>query len=203
MNTPFSRAGFRAGSTTEQGTQLSLNAIEAAYLNSGIAAFPNLGNTCYINSTITCLSHTLEMTDIFLCATGFNGLVFSGEYTELLNITSSQCLSSLCNFFWGFMIAVFKQVMQEVWLQPSPPTKHGNTPSLISTPLESLKKNSYVRAVNLQTLKDVLGAKHSQFEGHRQNDAQEFLSYLVRDLHEEMEYSEKEIPNHVFTASLK
>jgi ubiquitin C-terminal hydrolase len=57
-----------------------LDTIEAAYLNSGIAAFPNLGNTCYMNSTMQCLSHTLEMTDIFLCGAEFDGLVCSGEY---------------------------------------------------------------------------------------------------------------------------
>jgi ubiquitin C-terminal hydrolase len=66
-------------STGERGTQLSLDVIEAAYLNSGIGVFHNLGNTCYMNSTIQCLSHTLEITDIFLCGTEFDGLMCSGE----------------------------------------------------------------------------------------------------------------------------
>ena len=44
--------------TKEQGTQFSLDDIELAYIKSGIAAIPNLGNTCYMNSTIQCLSST-------------------------------------------------------------------------------------------------------------------------------------------------
>ena len=80
--------------TKEQGTQFSLDDIELAYLNSGFAVIPNMlssptcssvygglsANTCYMNSIIQCLSHTLEMTDIFLCSSEDAGLVSSGEF---------------------------------------------------------------------------------------------------------------------------
>ena len=36
------------------------------YNNKGLSGIVNLGNTCYINSAIQCLSHTLELTDFFL-----------------------------------------------------------------------------------------------------------------------------------------
>lgn len=75
---PLPSTSVATSTKEERGTQLSLDAIEAAYLNSGIAGLPNFGNTCYMNSTIQCLSHTLEMTDIFLCSIEDTGLVFSG-----------------------------------------------------------------------------------------------------------------------------
>ena len=36
------------------------------YNDKGLSGIVNLGNTCYINSAIQCLSHTLELTDFFL-----------------------------------------------------------------------------------------------------------------------------------------
>ena len=36
------------------------------YNNKGLSGIVNLGNSCYINSAIQCLSHTLELTDFFL-----------------------------------------------------------------------------------------------------------------------------------------
>ena len=36
------------------------------YNGKGLSGIVNLGNTCYINSAIQCLSHTLELTDFFL-----------------------------------------------------------------------------------------------------------------------------------------
>lgn len=77
--------------------------------------------------------------------------------------------------------------MREVWFQTDPSAK-----SVITIPLESLEsKNSAVKVIGLDTFKQVLGAKHSLYRGHKQNDAQEFLRHLIGDLHEEMETQER------------
>ena len=39
---------------------------EAAYFSGGIVGLRNPGNNCYMNCIVQCLSHTLELTDIFL-----------------------------------------------------------------------------------------------------------------------------------------
>jgi ubiquitin C-terminal hydrolase len=93
--------------------------------------------------------------------------------------------------------------MHEMWFQPSAPAKRP-TSSVIATPLEAIKKNSFVRAINLQTLKDVMGAKHPQFRGNLQNDAQEFLRHFISDLHEEMRISkEATFPEFVDTTGMR
>ncbi len=76
----------------ERATQLSLDKVEAAYLNGGIVGISNLGNTCYMNSIIQCLSHTLEMTDIFLSREFTVGTLCSGRGSQL-SIVLSVCLS--------------------------------------------------------------------------------------------------------------
>ena len=62
----------------EKATQLGLETVEAAYLHGGIMGVCNLGNSCYMNATIQCLSHTLEMTDIFLSRDFPLGTICSG-----------------------------------------------------------------------------------------------------------------------------
>ena len=72
-------AAVKKSCTCNGFTQLSLDALEAAYLNSGVVGLVNLGDTSYMNSVIQCLSHTLELTDIFLsCDKKFRGSVCTG-----------------------------------------------------------------------------------------------------------------------------
>ena len=76
--TPQSSTATTATSTCEKATQLGLEKVEAAYLHGGLMGISNLGNTCYMNAMIQCLSHTLEMTDIFLSRDFPLGTICSG-----------------------------------------------------------------------------------------------------------------------------
>ena len=75
-NLIFSFPGFKEGKPTDMGH------LEAAYCSGGITGLQNLGNTCYINCVMQCLSHTLELTDIFL-TNQFNSSLCSGMSAKL------------------------------------------------------------------------------------------------------------------------
>ena len=177
--------------TKEQGTQFSLDDIELAYIKSGIAAIPNLGNTCYMNSTIQCLSHTLEMTDIFLCSSEDTGLVSSGEFCE-------KEIKQLFRTYYIFFCSV-QYKKKEMWFQPDLLSSKNFTSSVIAFPLQALSENEcLVKSICLSTLKEVMAAKYPQFRGNQQNDAQEFL---IGDLHEEMRSKNRSPPEDVFIAT--
>ena len=75
---PRSSPATTAAPLYDKATQLGLDKVEAAYLHGGLIGISNLGNTCYMNAIIQCLSHTLEMTDIFLYKDFPLGTICSG-----------------------------------------------------------------------------------------------------------------------------
>lgn len=48
-----------------QRTQVSLG-LEGALTTGGMVGLPNIRNTSYMNTILQCLSHTVEMTQIYL-----------------------------------------------------------------------------------------------------------------------------------------
>lgn len=64
----FLLAGFHNTEKTiiDLHTQLFVDKYEHSYLHSGILGLKNICYSCFINSVLQCLSHTLEITDVFL-----------------------------------------------------------------------------------------------------------------------------------------
>ena len=110
----------------------------------GILGLINLGNTCYINSTLQCLSNTLDLTKYFLL-----------EYFRN-DINTGNKLGSNGN------IAInYYSLIKEMW--------QGNNSKINPTTfIDSIKKIK------------------KQFAGYKQQDAQEFLSVLLDQLHEDL-----------------
>ena len=67
------------------------------YINKGLSGIVNFGNTCYMNSAIQCLSHTLLLTDLFLSKKYLKKI--EGK-KEDLNINFSKNWYSLMNGLW-------------------------------------------------------------------------------------------------------
>lgn len=67
-------------------------------LNGGLVGLKNLGNTCYMNSAIQCLSHTRLLNDYFL----------SGRYVHDINMSNTDGLQ-------GKLALVYGDLMQSLW----------------------------------------------------------------------------------------
>jgi len=110
----------------------------------GICGLQNLGNTCFMNSSLQCLSHVNELTYYFL----------DNHFIKDLN--SYNRLGT-----GGKLAAAYAELMKELW--------HGT--------------DNYVSPWDI---KKIIAEKASQFSGYNQQDAAEFLSYLVDGLHEDL-----------------
>lgn len=110
----------------------------------GVVGLRNLGNTCFMNSSLQCLSATIPLTDYFL---GYN-------YRSEIN--AKNPLGS-----GGKLVNSFGSLIKAMWL--------GNS-----------------RTVKPQTFKIYLERFAPQFKGTHQHDAQEFLSFLLDGIHEDL-----------------
>ncbi|XP_063987640.1 ubiquitin carboxyl-terminal hydrolase 2-like isoform X2 [Diachasmimorpha longicaudata] len=110
----------------------------------GLNGLRNIGNTCFMNSVIQCLSNTRPLLEYLR----------NDQYLSDINITTSSMK--------GALIKSFAQVICELW------------------------EDSGERAVNTTALKSQIQRFAPRFMGYAQQDAQEFLRYLLEGLHEDV-----------------
>lgn len=111
----------------------------------GLTGLRNIGNTCFMNSVIQCLSNTRPLLEYLL-----------GDcHLSDINTTVSSMK--------GALIKAFSTVIQELW-----------------------RADSEDRAVNTTALKSQIQRFAPRFMGYCQQDAQEFLRYLLEGLHEDV-----------------
>jgi len=123
----------------------------------------NMGNTCFMNSTLQCLAHTENLRRYFL----------SGEYKKDLNRDNPLGTG-------GELATQFASLMVEMWSEPS---KRRN---VIGGDTQNWKySNLYSQAVYPRSFKNSLGTHAEQFMGYDQHDSQELATYLLDALHED------------------
>ncbi|XP_034952679.1 ubiquitin carboxyl-terminal hydrolase 2-like isoform X2 [Chelonus insularis] len=110
----------------------------------GLNGLRNIGNTCFMNSVIQCLSNTRPLLEYLL----------NDNYLADINVTTSSMK--------GALIKAFAQVIHELW------------------------GNSGDHVVNTISLKTQIQRFAPRFMGYSQQDAQEFLRYLLEGLHEDV-----------------
>nr|XP_019051247.1 hypothetical protein I302_01696 [Kwoniella bestiolae CBS 10118]OCF30177.1 hypothetical protein I302_01696 [Kwoniella bestiolae CBS 10118] len=110
----------------------------------GLTGLKNLGNTCYMNSTLQCLSATYPFTSFFL----------DGSYKRSINIYN-------------------------------PLGTKGNLANAFAELLKALWKEDYTFLSPVTFRKNIITFA-SQFSGTDQHDSQEFLSFVLDGLHEDL-----------------
>ncbi|XP_017888346.1 hyphally regulated cell wall protein 3-like isoform X2 [Ceratina calcarata] len=110
----------------------------------GLNGLRNIGNTCFMNSVIQCLSNTRPLLEYLL----------NEQYPADINTTTSSMK--------GALIKAFSQVIHELW-------EVGGD-----------------HVVNTTALKSQIQRFAPRFMGYSQQDAQEFLRYLLEGLHEDV-----------------
>ncbi|CAF3401063.1 unnamed protein product [Rotaria sp. Silwood1] len=122
----------------------SLYSLSKTYYTRGLCGLSNLGNTCFMNSALQCLSNVPALTDYFL----------HDEYRKHINRDNPLGMK-------GDVALAYGELIHEMW------SGTGNycAPS-------SLKKN--------------VARYAPQFSGFAQQDSQEFMSFLLDGLHEDL-----------------
>ncbi|XP_044260745.1 ubiquitin carboxyl-terminal hydrolase 21 isoform X1 [Tribolium madens] len=123
----------------------------------GLNGLKNIGNTCFMNSVIQCLSNTKTLLEYLL----------QDHYVNDINTTTSAMK--------GALIKAFAEVIKKLWSQEASD-----------------------RVVNTSSLKSQIQRFAPRFIGYAQQDAQEFLRYLLEGLHEDVNRV-KEKPKPILT----
>ncbi|KAL0105619.1 hypothetical protein PUN28_015844 [Cardiocondyla obscurior] len=138
------------GSPTNRSARNRLQALRDE--RCGLNGLRNIGNTCFMNSVIQCLSNTRPLLEYLL----------NEQYLTDINTTTSSMK--------GALIKAFSQVIHELW-------EVGGD-----------------HVVNTTALKSQIQRFAPRFMGYSQQDAQEFLRYLLEGLHEDVNRVTTKLP---------
>ena len=121
-----------------------LNIEKTEYSKLGVVGLTNLGNTCFMNSSLQCLSNCTELTNYFL----------SNAFLKHINKENPIGSKGLLATNYGVLI-------KNLW--------YGTQ-----------------RYYSPNSFKSAIGTFQKRFSGYQQHDTQEFLSYLLDGLHEDL-----------------
>ncbi|EGR32981.1 ubiquitin carboxyl-terminal hydrolase family protein, putative [Ichthyophthirius multifiliis] len=110
----------------------------------GICGLVNLGNTCFMNSALQCLSNTKILTQFF----------FNKTYKQEINHTNPLGTQ-------GKLAKKYSQLLKALWIKKS-------------------------KIFNPIGIKLVISDLQYMFSGNQQHDSQEFLSFILDGLHEDL-----------------
>ncbi|CAM2699554.1 unnamed protein product [Rotaria socialis] len=116
----------------------------------------NLGNTCYMNSALQCLAHAKPLTQFFLDDLVKD--VFDGD----------TCMDTGWNQFYtiGTMTGAYADLLRNLWLTE-----------------KNINPYSSFRPTHL---KEIIGVQAPRFATWDQQDAQEFMTFLLDEIHREL-----------------
>lgn len=125
---------------------------------------PNNSNTCYLNSSIQCLSHTPILRDYFT----------SNSYLHDINTTNPLGHE-------GRLAQAFAVLVHNLWKNH----ERGNG-SLTKNRITSSSIPLDAPALTPKSFKEAMGKFNESFAGNEQHDAQELLAFLLSGLSEDL-----------------
>ena len=138
---------------------------DAVETGDGVVGLYNMGNTCYLNSSIQCLSHTPIFRDYFT----------SKSYLNDINRTNPLGHE-------GRLAQVSAVLITSLWKRFNTQAIH--QPKRVTAPGSYAPVNA--PALTPKTFKESLGKFNEIFEGNEQHDAQELLAFLLGGLSEDL-----------------
>ncbi|CAF4888812.1 unnamed protein product [Rotaria sp. Silwood1] len=128
----------------DQALSLETSSLSRTEFTRGLCGLSNLGNTCFMNSALQCLSNIPALTEYFL----------SDKYKEHINRDNPLGMK-------GDIAMAYGKLIHEMW--------SGNTDFCAP-----------------KLLKQSVANYAPQFSGFLQEDSQEFMSFLLDGLHEDL-----------------
>lgn len=156
LSSSYAAGGYRSSPTKSPGRD-SLYDRKSSTLSEGQCGLWNIGNTCFMNSVLQCLSHTLDLSKFARSSSASTAVIDKGSSSS----TKDQKI-------WS----EFCKLISQMW-QPG------------------------ARSVNPSELKMALSSKYRMYSGSAQQDAQEFLRYLLDALHGALNKGGQKISLHV------
>ncbi|XP_054854170.1 ubiquitin carboxyl-terminal hydrolase 2 isoform X1 [Eublepharis macularius] len=140
---PTSNSSLQQWERTDSRTDILARESSNSKTVQGLTGLRNLGNTCFMNSILQCLSNTKELRDYCL----------QSQYLRDLNNNSRMQMA---------LMSEFAKLIQALWT---------------SSPNESVSPSEFKTQIQRYA---------PRFVGYNQQDAQEFLRFLLDGLHSEV-----------------